>query len=215
MNPIHEYCNIPWKESFMGLSGRVLVRLEMIKESRLDIYNYEGSKLWARHLFAVFNIALPQGWIEDLERLHQNRKTRWKTEILVSPSGEREYRLYTMGKNEPVCSSAICVSDKQIHTFSICLKDTAPLLKIIFEDYPPVFLPRYRRSSPNTPAFYYVHDQTMKFHKYPEAILNQRERTRRIDVAHDIFDFGTFEAGEKSGIMETIDAIKCLEVLQA
>ncbi|MGC7870647.1 hypothetical protein ACPUYX_03840 [Desulfosporosinus sp. SYSU MS00001] len=215
MNPIHEYCNIPWKESFTGPSGRVLVRLDKIKESWLDVYNYEGSKLWARYLFAVFNIALPQGWIENLERLHQNRRTRWKTEILVSPSGEKEYRLYTMEKSKSICSSTICVSDKQIHTFSIRLKDTAPLLKLLFEDYPPVFLPRYRKNSPNTPAFYYLHDQTMKFLKHPEAIMDQRERTKSIVAAQDIFESGTFEAGEKSGIMETIEAIKCMEVLQA
>ncbi len=217
MNPPYEYRNIPWKESAFEQSGRVLVSMEGIGESRLDVYNYEGSKLPAYHLYAVLKVALTERWVETLEKLHQNRKNNWKAEMFLSSEGEKEYRLYTTGQKEPVCSSAIALSNNQIQTFSILSEDAAPLLKKIIEDYPPVFLPRYRnyRNTPCFPTLYYLDAQTMKFLMPPEPIKEQRERTQRITVGKDIFLSGTFKAGETSGIIETIKALKCLEVLEA
>lgn len=217
MNPPYEYRNIPWKESTFEHSGRVLVGMEGIRESRLDIYNYEGSKLPVYHLYAVLKVALTEGWVETLETLHQNRKNKWKAEMFVSPEGEKEYRLYTTGQNEPLCSSVIAISNNQIHPFSILSEDVAPLLKKIIEDYPPVFLPRYRsyRHTHCFPTLYYLDAQTMKFSKLPKPLKEQRERTQRITVGNDVFASGTFQAGETSGIIETIEALKCLEVLQA
>ena len=217
MNPPYEYRNIPWKESAFEQSGRVLVSMEGKRESRLALYNYEGSKLPAYHLYAVLKVALTEGWIETLEKLHQNRKNNWKAEMFVSPEGEKEYRLYTTGLNEPVCSSVITISNNQIDTFSILWEDAAPLLKKIIEDYPPVFLPRNRnyRNPHCVPTFYYLDALTMKFLKLPGPIKEQRERTQRITVGEDIFSSGSFQAGETSGIIETIEALKCLEVLQA
>lgn len=217
MNPPYEYRNIPWKESAFEQSGRVLVGMEGIRESRLNVYNYEGSKLPAYHIYSILKVALTEGWVETLEKLHQNRKHKWKAERLVSPEGEKEYRLYTTGQDEPVCSSVIAISNNQLHPFSILTEDAAPLLKKIIEDYPPVFLPRYRdyRYTHCFPTLYYLDAQTIKFLKLPEPIKEQRERTQRITVGNDIFSSGTFQAGETSGIIETIEALKCLEVLQA
>ena len=217
MNPPYEYRNIPWKENAFEQSGRVLVSMEGIREFRLDVYNYEGSKLPAYHIYAVLKVALTEGWVEKLEMLHQNRKNNWKTEMLVSPEGEKEYRLYTTGQNEPVCSSVIALSNNHIHTFSILSEDAAPLLKKIIEDYPPVFLPRYRnnRNTHCLPSLYYLEALNMRFSKLPEPIKEQRERTQKITVSKDFFSSGTFQAGERSGILETIEALKCLEVLQA
>lgn len=217
MNPPYVYRNIPWKESAFEQSGQVLVSMEGIRESRLNVYNYEGSKLPAYHIYAVLKVALTEGWVETLEKLHRNRKNKWKAERFVSSEGEKEYRLYTTGQGNPVCSSLIAISKNQIHNFSILSEDAAPLLKIIIEDYPPVFLPRYRNSRHTHcfPILYYLDAQTMKFLKLPEPIKEQRERTQRIMVGKDIFSSGTFPAGERSGILETVEALKCLEVLQA
>ncbi len=217
MNPLYEYRNIPWKENAFEQSGRVLVSLEGIGESRLDVFNYEGSKLSAYHIYAVLKVAMTEDWVETLEKLHQNRKNNWKAEMLVSPEGKKEYRLYTTRQNDPVCSSVIAISDNQIHNFSILSEDAAPLLKKIIEDYPPVFLPRYRnyRHTHCFPVLYYLDALNMRFLKLPEPIKEQRERTQRIMVDKDIFSSGTFQAGETSGIIETIEALKCLEVLQA
>lgn len=106
-----------------------LVSLEGIGESRLDVFNYEGSKLSAYHIYAVLKVAMTEDWVETLEKLHQNRKNNWKAEMLVSPEGKKEYRLYTTRQNDPVCSSVIAISDNQIHNFSILSEDAAPLLK--------------------------------------------------------------------------------------
>ena len=213
----YEYRNIPWKESAFEQSGRVLVSMEGMRESRLDVYNFEGSRLPAYHLYAALKVALNERWVETLEKLHQNRKNKWKAERFVNPEGEKEYRLYTTGQNKPVCSSVIALSNNQIQTFSILSEDVTPLLKIIIEDYPPVLLPRYR-NNPHThcfPTLYYLEAQTMKFSKPPKPLKEQRDRTQRITVGKDIFSSGTFQAGETSGIIETIEALKCLEVLQA
>lgn len=217
MNPPYEYRDIPWKESTFQQSGRVLVSMKGIRASRLDLYNYEGSKLPAYHTYTVLNLALTEGWVETLEKLHQNRKTMWKAETFVSPEGEKEYRLYTIGQKEPVCSSVIAMSNNQLHSFSILSEDVAPLLKRIIEDYPPVFLPRYRnyRYTHCLPTLYYLDALKIQFLKLPEPIKEQRERTQRITVGNDIFSSGTFQAGETSGILDTIEALKCLEVLQA
>ncbi|MCB8818577.1 hypothetical protein [Desulfosporosinus shakirovi] len=217
MNPPYEYRNIPWKEDAFEQSGRVLVSMEGLRESRLDVFNYEGSNLSAYHIYTVLKVAMTEYWVERMEKLHQNRKNNWKAELLVSPEGKKEYRLYTTGQNDPVCSSVITISNNQIHNFSILLEDAAPLLKKIFEDYPPVFLPRYRNYRQNScfPTLYYLDAYAMKFSKLPEPIKEQRERTQKIMVDKDIFLFGTFQAGETSGIFETIEALKCLEVLQA
>ncbi|MDP4127544.1 MAG: hypothetical protein Q8912_11445 [Bacillota bacterium] len=218
MNPPYEYRNILWKESSAGESGRVLVNMEGIRKSRLDVYNYEGSKLSAYHIYAVLKVALTMGWAEALENLHLNRKNKWKAEMFVSPEGEKEYRLYTTTEHhDPVCSSVIAISKSQIHTFSILSEDAPPLLKKIIEDYPPVFLPRCRndRYAHCFPSFYYLDTLTMKFLMLPEPLQEQRERTQRITVGKDMFLSGIFQAGETSGLIETIEALKCLEVLQA
>lgn len=220
MNPPNEYHNILWKDNALGQSGRVLVNMERRRDSRLDVYNYEGSELPAFHIYAVLQVALPEGWVETLEKLHQNRRTKWQAKMFMNPDGEREYRLYTlrenMGQNEPVCSSVIAISHKQIHTFSILLEDAAPLLKKIIKDYPPVFLPRYRdnRHTPCFPTFYYLLAQNIKFRNLPGIIKEQREQKYRI-TDRNIFLFEPLQAGETSGIIETIEALKCMEVLQA
>lgn len=218
MNLPYVYRNIPWKESVFKQSGRVLVSMEgMIKESRLDLLNYEGSKLSAYHIYPVLKVALTEKWVETLEKLHRNRKNQWKAEKFVSPEGEKEYRLYTISQKEPVCSSVITIFNNQIHDFSIMLEDAAPLLKKIIEDYPPVFLQRYRNHPLNHhfPSLYYLDAKNLKFLKLPAPIKEQRERTQRISVYEDVLSSGIFQAGETSGILETIEAIKCLEVLQA
>lgn len=217
MNPPYEYRDIPWKENAYEQSGRVLVSMERIRESRLNVYNYEGSQLPAYHIYAVLKVALTEGWVDTLEKLHQNRKNKWKTEMVLISDGEKEYRLYTTGQKEPVCSSLISIANDQIQTFSILSEDAAPLLKKIMEDYPPVFLPRYRNSRKTNavPVLHYLNALNLKFYEPPEPLKEQRERTRGIRVAKDIFSSGTFQAGETSGIRETIEALKCLEVLQA
>lgn len=217
MNPPYEYRNIPWKENSFKKSGRVLVNKEGIREARLDVYNYEGSKLPAYLFFALLKVALTEGWVETLEKLHQKRKNKWKAETLVRAEGDKEYRLYRTGQNGPVCSSVISVSNNLIQTFSILAEDAAPLLKKIIEDYPPLLLARCGnyRDTHCFPSLYYLEALDMNFFKLPEPIKEQRERTPRIAVSNTIFSSGTFQPGETSGLIETIEALKCLEVLQA
>lgn len=219
MNPPYEYQNLPWVENASNIvqSGRVLVRMECTDESRLDFYNSDCSKLPAYLIYIVLKIVLGEGWTEKLEKLHQNRKNVWKVEVYFSPSGIKEYRLYTIGRNKPVCSSVITISNSQIHTFSILSEDAAPLLKKIIEDYPPVLLPRYRnyRYTYFFPTHFPFDACNVKFSELPEPIKTNREETKKITVDKDIFLTGTFPAGETSGLIETIEALKCLEVLMA
>jgi len=131
VNPPYEYRNIYWKEDAFQQSGRILVNMEGLtaRASRLELYNYEGSKLPAYHINTVLKVALTEGWVDALEKLHQNRKSEWKAEMFVNPEGVKEYRLYTTKQSEPVCSSVITISNNSFHTFSI-LSDEAFLLPI-------------------------------------------------------------------------------------
>lgn len=216
MNPPYVYRNIPWKEHPFGESGRVLVSIDVRRGTRLDVYNYEGSKLPAHHIFTVLKMALTKGWVETLENLHRNRITMWKAEMVVSSDGVREYRLYTTERNEVVCSSRIAVSNNEINTFSILAEDAAPLLKRIIEDYPPIFLKscRNNRNNGHYPSLYYLDAQNTRLLTLPEPIREQMEWTRRITVPDNRVSTGTFQAGITSGLIETIEALKCLEVLQ-
>jgi hypothetical protein len=130
------YRNLPWVENANGIqSGRVLVSLDSRGESRLDLYNYEGSNLPAYLLYIVLKIALGEDWAEKLEKMHQNRKNRWKVEVQTSPCGEKTYEIYTakqseiVTQSELVSSSCITISKGKINTFSIFSEDAAPLLK--------------------------------------------------------------------------------------
>ncbi|ATW28282.1 hypothetical protein DCMF_01475 [Candidatus Formimonas warabiya] len=198
-------------------SGQVLVRMEGTGESRLDLYSYQGTKLPAYLIYVVLKTLLAEGWVEKLESLHQSRKNMWKVEVCFSPKGTKEYRLYTIEQHQPVCSSTIAISQGQIETFSIWSEDAAPLLKKVFEDYPPVFLPRYRnyRHFYFFPTHFPLFAKNIKFKEIPEPIKTRREEPQRIKVNHEIFLTDTFPAGVTSGIMETIEALKCLEVLMA
>lgn len=214
MNPPYEYRNLPWVENSAGIkSGRLLVSMEYTEEARLDFYNYEGAKLPAYLLYIVLRMALGEGWVGKLERFHQSRKSKWKVETL----GDKEYRLYCLEAGEPVCSSAITIDGGQINTFSIHLKDAAPLLKKILEDYTPIFLPRFKnyRYTYFFPNYYPFTIQNIRLQELPGPIQKQREETQRIIVAKETFFSDSLAAGEKSGIMETVEALKCLEVLLA
>jgi hypothetical protein len=159
-------------------------------------------------------IALGDGWLEKIETLHQNRKGVWKVDVEVDPTAAKVYRLFSKENDEPFCSSAITVSKNQVHTFSIFGEDAAPLLKEIIKDYPPIFLPRYRNYR-YTYCFPTHYAQTIQFKELPEVIKLQDSETQRIKVDKETFRNGTLQAGNTSGIIETIEAMKCLEVLLA
>lgn len=227
MNYPFEYHTLLWKENLAGLSGRVLVNIDRTGEPRLDVYNYEGSGISAYHLYTVLNLTLAEGWLEDLERWHRDRRNKWKTETeaVVSSANvsddEKEYRLYTFRQSGAACSSLIAVSDQRIRTFSVLAEDAAPLLKEIIKDYAPAFLPSGRssyRESQRIPAFYYLKASRLRFPELPILLKEQRERVKIMTV----FNYSDSEAlrtasaaGQTSGLLETIEALKCLEVLQA
>ena len=226
MNYPFEYHTLLWKENLAGLSGRVLVNIDRTGEPRLDIYNYEGSEISAYHLYTVLNLTLAEGWLENLERWHRNRRNKWKTEVVVSSDNvsddEKEYRLYTFGQSEAACSSLIAVSDQRIRTFSVLAEDAAPLLKKIIEDFSPAFLPGGRssyRESRRIPAFYYLKAPRLWFPELPILLKEQRERVKTRTAFNSSDSAGALRkalaAGQTSGLLETIEALKCLEVLQA
>ncbi|MDT8899755.1 hypothetical protein [Anaeroselena agilis] len=194
--------------------GDATVTLECAQESRLDFYNNKDSKLPAYLLYAVFRATFGGEWVDSFERLHQGRAGMWKVESFFQPNGMKEYRLYTITEHEPVCSSAITVVKNKVNTFSIYAEDAAPLLRRVIEDHPPVFFPRYR----NNRSTYCLKNQSCDkyfFTLTPTTIKSQREATRTIKVDKDKFLYDAFRAGEASGLKETIDALKCLEVLLA
>jgi len=218
VNPPYTYRNLPWMENANGRqSGQVLIGLESGPDARLDLYNYMGSNLPAYLLYIVLKIVLGANWVEWMEERHQNRKGRWKVETVLNPEGSKEYRLYTDGQDGPVCSSAITVSESRLHTFSIPVEDATPLFKEIIEDYPPVFLPRYKnyRYTYFFPTYYPFYAKNITVAELPEPIKTQREEVKKLAANPDIFLSGSFEAGETSGIIETIEALKCMEVFLA
>ncbi len=215
--PLYEFRNLPWIENATGilLSGRVLVRLDR-EENRLDFYNADDSKLPAYLIHMVFNILLGDEWPAELESLHQNHPDEWKTEACKGPMESMEYRLYRKQKNIIFCSSLIKVRNGLIETFSVCAGDMAPLLKNIIEDIPPVFLPklknnRYSHLFPN----FYPYPIEKKYVELPQAIVRYRETTHYTKIDENLLADSFHPAGQPSGIMESVEALKCLEVLLA
>lgn len=215
--PLYEYRNLPWIDNASGtlLSGRVLMRLDR-EESRFDFYNADDSKLPAYLIHMAFNILLGDEWLEELEGLHQNHPYEWKIVSLSDPPGSREYRLYRKCENIPFCSSLINVRNHLIETFSVCPEDMAPLLRNIIEDFPPVFLPklkndRYSYLFPN----FYPYPIEKKYVELPQAIVRYREMTHYTEIDATLFGDDFHPAGKSSGIIETVAALKCMEVLLA
>lgn len=219
MNSTYEYRNLPWRDSasIQVKSGQVLMRIEWDRESRLDLYSWEGSKLPAYLILVVFKIVLGQGWIEKLEELHRLRQDMWKVEIYCHPDEVKEYRLYKLDHNNPVCSSAITICQGLINTFSIRTEDTAPLLKRIIEDFPPVLMPllRNKRYTYFFPTHFPGFARNRCFKEVPAPIMAAREETVMVKVNENNFLSDVFQPGDTSGIIETIEALKCLEVLLA
>ncbi len=214
---LYEFCNLPWRDTASGAlqTGQVSLRMEIGSESRLDFYNCGETNLPAYLVYIVFRVLLGEGWIDKLEKLHRNRREKWTVEITLNTHDAKKYQLFSVGRDRPVCSSAISVSNGQIDTFSIRSEDAAPLLKKVIEEYPPVFFPKFRkyRYTYNFPTHMpgFVSRQT--FTELPEPIKKQREETQRIEPEKGFASAGVFQAGETSGIIETIEALKCMEVL--
>lgn len=214
-----DYRNLPWRINNEGTtnSGQVMVRIEWTNKSWLDLYNWDGSDLPAYLVFIVLKIAIGAGWSEKLERMHLGRKSKWKIAAYSNCEGTREYRLYKFEQNKPVCLSAITVYQGLIGTFSIQTEDAAPLLKKVMEDFPPEFMPLLRSKRYN--YFFPTHfPGNAKFKSYlevPEPIMIKREESQNILVDDDYLLSNFLPAGESSGITETIEALKSLEVLMA
>lgn len=211
-SPFH-YSMIPWVDNFSenAACGRVIMGKECNCGSRLDFHNCAGSKLPAYLIYHIIEKAFHAGWSNKLEQLHCSRKDWWKLHVYLNPEGAKEYRLYTIKQNKAACSSAITITGGQIDTFSIWLQDAAPLLEKIIKDYPPVLLRIYKPSY--CFPYWNWHVVNQSFLEIPEPILRQREETEKITAGVDIQRASFSRAGETSGLIETIEALKCLEVL--
>lgn len=217
MNGLFEYRNLAWVErSSRGLqTGRVLMRMEAIQEARLDFCNWEDSRMPAYLIYLAFKSLLGEEWADQLEELHLQRVNQWKVDICTNSMGAAEYRLYTVVRDQAVCSSAMTVSDHQLETFSVFAQDAAPLLTKIIADHPPVFQPRYRNSGCYFLANFYPYPVDKKYLSFPRPIIAQREATGNINVDPGVFSAEVHYPGETSGILETIASLKCLEVIMA
>lgn len=221
MSRCYEYHSIPWLDNAAERlrSGRVLVRLDGTQEAWLDLYNCYGHNLPAYLLHIVLKMVLPEDWLEKVESYHQSRLSCWTTDVSVDPwTGDKVYRLYAGSDNNPVCSSAITISASGLtETFSVRSEDIAPLLQRIVQDYPPVFLPRYRnyRYTYCFPAYPVGYRQTQLLTDWPHDIKKRREEIATISVDGRAFNMKKSPAGRPSGLSETIEALKCLEVFLA
>lgn len=219
MSPSSNYKCLPWAENASKVyqSGRLIVGLETDSESRLDFYNSEGSNLPAYLIYVAFKIILGKGWVEEFEGLHLNRQNKWKADVYLDRQGFEEYRLYTLEQNKSICSSQIIISSGKIHSFSIRVEDVTPLLRKIIENYPPVFLPRLRNYRytyffPDYHPFYTLGKTATSLR---DTMKVQREETQSIRVDKTLVQTGIHSPGVTSGIIEAIEALKCMEVFMA
>lgn len=217
--PATQYKSLPWAEnaSQMYKYGRVVVGMGAGQEPRLDFYNSTSSNLPAYLIYVVLKITLGEGWVEELEKIHRQRSGLWKTEVCLNREGWEDYRLYTLQQDKPVCSSRLSIANRRIHSFSIGAEDAAPLLKKVIENYPPAFLPklknyRYTYFFPGYLPFYGLDKASTRLE---EEMNRQREETRRITAAENTLQEDVCRAGDSSGFLETIEALKCLEVFMA
>jgi len=204
--------------------GRVYVCLESGENSRLTLYNGEGSRLPAYLISIVLKILLGSEWVKRLEDFHLARHGRWQVEVMTEAKDTlediKEYRLHSCGDgdNEPCCSSKIIVINGNLANFSIQAQDATPLLKEIIEDYPPVFLPRYKNYRytyffPTNNFFFYPN--VLNLAKLPELKQKLQQEAASSMPDADSFWQNSRAAGEPSGIEESIATLKCLEVFQA
>lgn len=217
--PATPYKNLPWAENASKIYkyGRVIVGMGAGHEPRLDFYNSTSSNLPAYLIYVVLKITLGKDWVEQLEKIHRQRPGLWKTEVCLNQEGGEEYRLYTIKQDKPLCSSRISIANSRIHSFSIWAEDAAPLLKKVIENYPPVFLPklknyRYTYFFPGYLPFYGLDKASTNLE---ETMSRQREETRKITADKNSLQAGACRAGDSSGLLETIEALKCLEVFMA
>ncbi len=213
MSPLLPYRILPWVDSISGMlsSGRLLVRMKPGADW-LDCCNWEGSRLPAALLYGVFQIALGERWAEELEALHCGRDRRWQAEV-SSGQDKREYRVHTITDAGAGCSSIITIAGGQVETFSIRAEDGAPLLSKIFGEHTPAFVPRYRnnRLFPN----FYPYPADHKYLEMPVIIRERRDALGLIPDSGDICAHQWQLPGGTSGLIETIQALKCMEVLLA
>ncbi|NLP43662.1 MAG: hypothetical protein GX351_03450 [Peptococcaceae bacterium] len=222
MSRYYESRNLPWVDTSTKSMkyGRVYVCLESGEDASLTLYNGGNSKLPAYLIYFVLKIVFGSEWIKRLDTFHLARSSRWQVEIILKTEDSKEYRLYSCedSSNEPCCSSKITVLNGGIASFSIQAKDATPLLKEIIEDYPPIFLPRYKNYRytyffPTNNFFFYPNELNLA--KLPELKRRLQQETASIKPEIDSFWQKAIAAGEPSGIEESIEALKCLEVFLA
>lgn len=219
MNPPLNYKSLPWAENASKVyrTGRLIVGMESGSESRLELYNSEGSNLPAYLIYIVLKVVLGEGWVEEFEVLHRNRQNRWKVEVNLEHQGIEEYRLYTMQQDKHICSSRIVISNGKIHSFSILTEDVAPLLKKVIESYPPVFLLKLKnyRHTYFFPAYHPFFALGRTAIRLRETMEVEREKTQSLSVDETMLQTGANSPGDISGIIEAIEALKCMEVFMA
>ncbi|UWG95822.1 hypothetical protein LPY66_12965 [Dehalobacter sp. DCM] len=216
MNPLYNYQQLPWVDhatQYMQF-GRILVGMEDSDKPKLDLYNYNYTMLPAYLIYSVLKIVLNDGWVEKLESLHAHRQNRWRVEVISHKISSEEYRLISDDGLNTYCSSFIAITQGNVMNFSIFAEDAAPILTKIIEKYPPVFLPKYRNFRytycfPQHPMW----PGKIQLAGLPQQIIDQREKHQALTTKNCSLGSDAYEAGKSSGLVETIEAMKCLEVL--
>ncbi|MEN6487661.1 MAG: hypothetical protein ABFD66_02060 [Smithella sp.] len=119
--------------------GRVGVRVDGDK-GRIEVKILSGKEPLAGLLYPILNATLPEGWKEECEKLHLNRKNPWKVERRVGMSECIDYRIRilhdTEWKNAPIVAGIhVSMSGRLNKGLNLWLGDLPPLLGEFLKDF--------------------------------------------------------------------------------
>ena len=164
-------------QTFYGL---LAVRVE---DNRLTLKSLAGSAMPVELLFPLLDATLPEGWLEEAERLHQSRRNPWLVKSRYGMSGCSDYFLYSLRNEEyldqpRVASLHVSMYGKLNKGLRMWLGDLPPLLAAVLQDYPP-----------------------------------DTDASLRFSVYEPVLRGGYRDPGENSGLQSVIDSLKAMEVM--
>lgn len=154
-----------------------------VEDLRVQIRSISGPDMPANLLFPVLNAALPEGWIEAAEQAHASRANPWCVNVYRGMSGCENHELYSLQDKDFMDQKQVCA----VHV-SMYGKLNAGF-NCWLGDIPPL-LASLIESYPPPPA--------------SDFGLRTYDPELRGDYV---------EAGESSGLRETLKDLQAMEVL--
>jgi len=127
-----------WEGDQNVTHGLVAVKVDY---DRLVVKSLAGEAPPAALLLPLLSAGLPEGWLEEAEKIHQSRVNPWLVEKRTGMSGCRDYSLYSLTDREyldqpRVASLHVSMYGKLNRGLRLWLGDLPPILAVVLQDFP-------------------------------------------------------------------------------